>query len=287
MTRPALPTHLTGGLFTLGCRDCHALLGVPLTASGDEVRRGYLRIARRPHPDSNRQFSPEQRQLATAWLSRWVNPAYAQLIPEARGQEYLTLLQTQVQHLQTQDRTLRWRQGQAPDLLTAAQPESAYRERIAHLGSDLFRDLDTVADQLADLSELNLAWLLRQSRSSVSPAPTESGDQLERYLQRAEGYLRQHACAQAQLELRDALRLAPQDSRVHALNGLVYLELAQPSLARVSIRRALQLDPQQALAQEGKQRLEQQGHRIDLAPGDRPPDSRSGNWFTGLFSRRS
>ncbi len=286
MAAATVPTRLPGGLFALGCRDCHALLGVPVDAEAESIRRAYLRIARQLHPDSNRQASPDQRQLATLWLSRWVNPAYAQLSQPQGREEQRQLICGRTQTLLSSGQTLSWRQGRSPALLTTQQPELAYPQQIRELASSLFTDLTAVPEQLGDLSELNLAWLMRQQMGKGSP-PTAGPDQLERYLSRAEGYLRRKALPQAQLELRDALRLAPQESRAHALSGLVYLELEQPAMARISIRRALQLDPQQVLALEGKQRLEQQGHKIDHAPSEPSPEPRSGNWFTGLFSRRS
>ncbi|NET50396.1 MAG: J domain-containing protein, partial [Merismopedia sp. SIO2A8] len=39
------------GLFNTDFTDHHAVLGVPIDASSKDVRKRYLRIARRLHPD--------------------------------------------------------------------------------------------------------------------------------------------------------------------------------------------------------------------------------------------
>lgn len=85
------------------------------------------------------------------------------------------------------------------------------------------------------------------------------------YLRRAEEYVRKRAYAQAVLELRDGLRAAPKDSRCHSLMGIVYLHQKQATMAKVSIKRALELNPKDVRALEAKRHLERLGHQIDLA----------------------
>ena len=67
------------GLFKFDFIDNHAILGVPISADSKEVRKRYLKIARRLHPDSLTTNSDAVKHQATQLLSKLVNPAYEKL----------------------------------------------------------------------------------------------------------------------------------------------------------------------------------------------------------------
>jgi tetratricopeptide (TPR) repeat protein len=85
--------------------------------------------------------------------------------------------------------------------------------------------------------------------------------------------------AQAILELKDAIRQEPENSRCHGLLGLAYLGQNQPKLATPHVKRALQLDPKQPQALEAKKQLEKAA-----PPKGKPPQQKpGGGLFGGLF----
>jgi cytochrome c-type biogenesis protein CcmH/NrfG len=86
--------------------------------------------------------------------------------------------------------------------------------------------------------------------------------------------------AKAILELKDAVKREPSNSRCHGLLGLVYLKQNQPKLAAPHIKRALQLDPKQPQALEAKKLFDQV---TATAAKNKSKQKSSGGLFGGLF----
>jgi tetratricopeptide (TPR) repeat protein len=86
--------------------------------------------------------------------------------------------------------------------------------------------------------------------------------------------------AQAILELKDAVKREPTNSRCHGLLGLVYLKQNQPKLATPHIKRALQLDPKQPQALEAKKLFDQV---TATTVKNKSKQKSSGGLFGGLF----
>jgi tetratricopeptide (TPR) repeat protein len=199
------------------------------------------------------------------------------------------------------------------------------------LADKQYEHLDQVLEITGQISELNMIYLMRKegqstvgaseptkkaiytgsnlpdsSQSSVRPTtrPTPQ-PQVQResiadqYYRRAEEYAAKNNFAQAVLELRDALQIEPRNSRCHALLGMVYLRRNQATMAKIHFNKALEIDPENALAKQGKQRLEQvqKGHgkasgaaatSAKVAapkPATKPnkPSDQSGGGLFGLF----
>ncbi|MEL7522821.1 MAG: J domain-containing protein, partial [Cyanobacteria bacterium J06553_1] len=64
--------NINEGLFKLDVTDHHAVLGFSLAAEPKQVRKRYLKVARKLHPDSLRNASDEQKKLASELLSKMV-----------------------------------------------------------------------------------------------------------------------------------------------------------------------------------------------------------------------
>ncbi|QFZ93156.2 J domain-containing protein [Synechococcus elongatus] len=296
--------RLDRGLFQLGdFNDYHAILGVPVDATPEQIRRQYLQIVRRLHPDRLQGDRQQLRETSTLVLARVVNPAYNVLSQPQRYQDHCLALQAKAQQARNLQISIRAMHEAAQKLAVSAQIQQDYQALIQQLATDLYGSLSEIEDQVNRLSELNLVFLLRSPVvvesprvSPVSTTPslsttvtvtepaaataTTTADRVSGYLRRAEDYVSKQAFAQAIAELRDALRLDANDSRCHALMGSIYLQQNQLTMARVSIRRALTLDPQNAQALEAQRQLNQRDPK-SAAPAAPPQGKRGllGGWF--------
>jgi curved DNA-binding protein CbpA len=77
------------------------------------------------------------------------------------------------------------------------------------------------------------------------------------YLKRAEEMIEKNNLDRAILDLKDALKLEPNNSSCHGLIGLAYLRSGQMGMAKVHIKKAKQLSPGDAFANQAQQELDQ------------------------------
>lgn len=80
------------GLFKVNLTDHHATLGLPLDADGKQVRKRYLKIASKIHPDTCKLADQDQADYAGQILSKLVNPAYEYLSKSSNLQEHNLIL---------------------------------------------------------------------------------------------------------------------------------------------------------------------------------------------------
>lgn len=289
------------GLYALDTfEDHHAALGLPVDAEPAQVRKRYLRVARKLHPDSLVGCDPDDKQKATDVLSKLVNPAYEMLYQDKNRKEYLLSVRLRGQQVHQQRDQLTGGLGEAAKkLFKAPNLDGSYHQMVKALADQQFESLDRITDVVGTLSELNLVYLLRKEGKGqvatqpepvapidrgtggksipgrgtedngpstiIQPNPFPMRSLADGYLRRAEEYLRKQAHSQAILELRDGLRAAPQDSRCHSLMGIIYLQQNQATMAKVSIRKALELNPNDLRALEGRRKLASMGHKIELS----------------------
>ncbi len=283
------------GLFQLGFTDSHAILGVPLNAEFSEIRKRYTIIARRLHPDTCPFPQPEDQEFAKQLLAKLVSPAYNRFSKESERKEYELLLKTIGERVLKEQQTLQVQSAIAKQLLTAANYQQTYETLLAQLAQKQFNDPHQVLSAIGEISELNQVYLLRkvQKGGSVSipqsastpPKPeatavasvTNKDSVVEQSCNRAEKLMAIQDYAKAILELKDAVRQEPENSRCHGLLGLAYLGQNQPKLAAPHVKRALQLDPKQPQALEAKKQLEK------AAAKGKQPQQKSGGLFGGLF----
>lgn len=327
---------LNKGLFTLDqFTDCHAILGVPVTADANTIRKRYLKLARRLHPDSFVNQDQSYKELATQLFSKLVGPAYNTLCQEQERKEYLLLIQLKGKQAIQENFPVQALGSAAQSLLQSGNLDQLYQETLEALAASQYDDLSRSPEVIGELSELNLVYLMRQSgqrlsttssaapmgtassasESNVSPANPNAAaaaaqaamnmgtnpgtrsttSSVDSYLRRAEESISAKDYRSATLDLRDALRVAPGDSRCHALMGSLYLAQNNLAMARISVKRALELDPKDPRALRDKQRLEKLGQKLDggtgstqkaggaRSPGGKKPDQGSGGFLGGLF----
>jgi curved DNA-binding protein CbpA len=278
--------QLTRGLAEFGYPDHYAVLGLEVDASAGDTRKRYMKLARLLHPDSSGKMD---KALASQVLSKWVNPAYQVLSQEKERTDYCLLLKLVGQRANLEYDTSRLVFTSSQDLLEAEDYETFYQSTHRSLVENQYLQLDRSVDLVEQISELNLVFLLRRenvrsysSRQSTNPGSTNnvtvepispnasievkmkepadkksstSDDYVRQYVRRADELIAKNLFAAAVQELRDALKLDPQNSHCHGLMGVVYLRQNQPKMAKVHLTQALKLDPQNAMALEGINKL--------------------------------
>lgn len=311
------------GLFKLDFIDHHAILGIPVTTDEKEVRKRYLKIARRLHPDSCKADNDNEKKQANELLTKLVNPAYEQLSRSNR--EYLVSLGHLGKRLAAERGKISIASQSAKQLAQAgANLDNAYKSTVQNLASKQYESLDQVLEKIAEMSELNMVYLMIKEGKGITksasssdkqpvggagdpqkdmsprpdphPVPT-TGEQA--YIRRAQGYIEKNNFAGAVLELREALKLQPNSPICHSLLGFAYLKQNQVTMAKVHVNKALQLNPkderalkckqhidrlaQQAGAGGGKQTTSSSPQSSQSKPSNKSDKSEGGGLFGGLF----
>ncbi len=276
------------GLFGLDFIDHHAILGISVDAEQKDIRKRYLKIARRLHPDSSGLKTDDERQRAGELLSKFVNPAYEYLSQEKNYTEYCVLLKLKGQQAQRQQDTIVLASDTARQLVTSANVDQTYQTCLSELAAKQYDSLDHTSDLTGQISELNLIYLMRKvdkgelsigqnrggstataqatsstasqpaaspSRSS-SPPPQSKDSLVESFVRRAEEYEKKQDFAKAILELREALRIKPSNANCHSRLGMIYLKTKQPKMARIHFNKALEIEPQNEIALAGQRSLQ-------------------------------
>jgi curved DNA-binding protein CbpA len=301
--------------------DPYAVLGISVAADDRRILKRYRQLAKQLHPDLQRRATPAHQQFVQQVLPKLVNPAYQRLKQDKSRNEVLATLRFKVRKL-TRERQLTPQNDSGQKLLTIpeAEVDLIYEQAVEQLGAQQFESLanfETVAVQLA---ELNLVFLRRKmgdpvirekrvglmapSKATASPIPSPGTgpgadatpkNYAERHGQRARDYLRQRNASAAIQELKDALKLEPQNSDYHCLMGQAYLLNKLPGMAKVHLKQALRLDPTSTVAQKYLAQLDGTSGRVNPTgkSTDKGSNGRSAGskpdkpgLFGTIFSRR-
>ncbi|WP_375507274.1 tetratricopeptide repeat protein [uncultured Nostoc sp.] len=302
------------GLFKYDFIDHHAVLCVPVDADVKEIRKRYLKIARRLHPDSSFTETDEQKQLGNEFLSKLVNPAYEKLCGDRTRTEYILILSQIGKRLLQESTSVTLNTELARQLAQTPNLEHFYKSAITKIGETQYDSLEQALQVIAQVSELNLVYLMRsaskpsaaprppaqpnvesvtpQSNTPPAPAPPKEDSIVEQYIRRAQSLIDKNQFAQAKVELQDALKLEPKNSHCHSLIAMVYLKQNQLKMAKIHFDNALKLDPNDQAALQWKPKIDRalgqqpSDHKVTSSAnnGDKQPDkSGSGGLFGGLF----
>lgn len=298
---------IDSGLFLFDFTDHHAVLGVPVDADFKEIRKRYLQIARRLHPDTCQAASVVDKQLANSLLSKLVNPAYEKFSIERNRAEYVVLLREMNKRLTQEAASIQLKSELSQQLKQSNDVDRVYRTTLNQLAQKQYQSLEQVMALIAQISELNMVYLLHKGGSGLrSPASTpainpnadaqqplgqpEPESVVEPYLRRAQALIEKNIFAAARVELQDALKLEPNNSRCHSLMGLVYLKQNLTAMAKVHINKALQLNPKDELALKIKPLLDKQtqtsasqSNSTKTTGSQQSAESKNGGLFGGLF----
>ena len=270
------------GLFQLNIVDHHAVLGLSLAADPTQIRKRYLKVARKLHPDSLRDADKEHRQLASQLLSQRVNPAYEALSKYKSIGEHKILLKMKQQQLVESPNLVALDSDRAQKLLAQNLPsghaiEAEYTAAIEQIASTQFDDLAQTDAVIGELSELNAAYLITtqklkraQSAPSASTLATtvtrtpvlevsQNGVQpvnmqphrasiVDSYIRRTKEFEAQHDYSRGILELREAIASHPNSAACQAYLSRLYLRVGQVTMAKIHAKQALALEPENRTA---------------------------------------
>ncbi|ACK64630.1 heat shock protein DnaJ domain protein [Rippkaea orientalis PCC 8801] len=293
------------GLFKYDITDHYAILGLPLNADSKQIRKRYLMVARCLHPDTCKDKTEQGKKLANKLLSKLVNPAYELLSKEESRREYLLVLFQMGQNLAAELSTITLASDKAQQLFQATQNlDLVYYKLVNSLVTDEYSDLLQVLSKIAQLSELNLVYLMVKQGQQVSAQPKpqiktppqqpikESEktappvSAVDNSIRRAKEYLERRNTSQAIIELREALKIEPNNCTCHGLLGLAYLQEKQPTMAKIHINKAWKVNPNNPVAIKAKEALDKVLKPDTATPSKGTDKSTGGGLFGSLFGKK-
>ena len=305
--------EMTKGLFKYDFTDQHAILGVPLDAEYNDIRKRYMKIARRLHSDTCSFESQADKDWANQFLSKVVNPAYNKFSKESERKEYNLLLAAIGKRIAKEQAKMQIESEAAKQLATAKDWEEAYKTAVSKLALKQYESVKETQEAIDQISELNMVYLLRKERlgggvaagsppkaatptstpktaaaatpatkatpATATPAPPPPKVQdspAEAYCRRAQGFMDSKSYAKAILELKEGVKRDAKHSQTHAMLAMCYFEQNQATMAKLEMNKALASNPQEPTALEVKKKLEQ-------ASAKSKKDGEKQGFFASLF----
>jgi tetratricopeptide (TPR) repeat protein len=281
--------------------DPYAVLGISVIADDRQIFKRYHTLAKLLHPDCHAKSCNSDQELATAIFSHLINPAYAQLKNRQKRLIAIAMLRSNARVLE--QKPLSSQSAIAQEMMEMATPEAElfYEEAIVCYAEAQYKSLDQFYQVTQQITILNLVYLrfhkpnlfLPQKAVPIIPEveikPVELTltdvkpvltNYAQRHYQRAIEYVRLTKWPLAVQELRDAIKLEPNNSDYYALLGLVHLKQKFVGMARVYICQALKLNPQNSLALKYASEL-----KIKLGENTNPKSMAKAMSIAALLSR--
>jgi curved DNA-binding protein CbpA len=310
----------TKGLFKFDFTDQHAILGVPLDAEFNDIRKRYMKIARRLHSDTCPFEDPTDKDWANQFLSKVVNPAYNKFSKDSDRKEYSLLLSAIAKRVAKEQPKMQVESETAKQLASAPDLQAAYATAVLKLADKQYESKEQALEAIGQISELNMVYLLRKEQrgggaipiqqppaakpaTPANPAPANATAAAatkpaatpaaappppptpkvivplaEECCRRAQGFMDSKTYAKAILELKEALKREPKNSKAHGMLAMCYFQQGQATMAKLEVQKALASDPQEPIALEVKKKLEQ-----SAAAAKNKKDEKPGGFFGSLF----
>lgn len=138
--------------------DYYAALGLPIISNPTYIRNVYLRIARILHPDIY-GFSAEEKEIATQYLAKLVNPAYNGLMREQDRTAYQGIFKLLAKRLMQRSRNIQIHSESACELVMTPSDE-VYERLVTEIAKVQYQSLTQILEHTAQISELNLVYIL-------------------------------------------------------------------------------------------------------------------------------
>jgi curved DNA-binding protein CbpA len=262
--------------------DYYAALGLPIISSPVYIRHVYLSIARLLHPDVY-GFSQAEKATATQYLAKLVNPAYNTLMKEDERKAYQSIFKLLAMRLTQKARNVPIHSRIACELMLSPS-EGLYERSVSAIAKIQYQSLQKIVEYTGQISELNLVYILYKEGYTygapnmppvllpINPPPNaplpnlisreaepnttiirpqnqvSDNSAIASRLKICEIYMSQGDWKSALKDLREILQLDKNNSRCHAMLGIVYKNINQPQMAKVSMMLALKINPQEPLA---------------------------------------
>ncbi|MBA3994624.1 MAG: hypothetical protein C0469_13950 [Cyanobacteria bacterium DS2.3.42] len=195
--------------------DYYAVLGVEESASQEEIRKAYLALAKKLHPDRFPNDA-EKRLLAQSEFAK-VSRAHDVLSDAERRAEYDAVrMLTRKRHSQTNLSAVSGDSSEGGEGLTTDAP-------LSSTGNFQIPGNETEEENI------NIKWA-------------------NKHLSRADDLFRRRNYKEAETALKEAIRLVPTDPRYHNKLAEVYLARGWKTLAMTEVQSALRNDPKNAEA---------------------------------------
>ena len=334
--------------------DYYAALGLPIISSPIYIRHVYLSIARVLHPDIY-GFSQEEKETATQFLAKLVNPAYNILMKDQEREAYQGIFKLLAKRLMQKSRNVPIHSTIACELMFAPN-DGLYERSVSAIAEKQYQSIHNILEYTAQISELNLVYILykegyiygapnmppvlmpmfkSQASNFFAPVypsttPNLANNQYSPYanpvvnnrqidqdatviqtkinqnkgevrdlrgakeisdrLKICEIYISQNEWKMALKELREILQIDKENSKCLAMLGVVYKNINQPQMAKISFQRSLQLNPQEPLALKHIKDLSNPNPKTDPKPKPAatnqkkplPPPQKRG-WLSNLL----
>ena len=312
--------EMTKGLFKFDFIDQHAILGVPLDAEFNDIRKRYMKIARRLHSDTCPFENPADKEWANQFLSKVINPAYNKFSKESDRKEYNLLIAAISKRVAKEQPKMPIDSEAAKQLASAKDLQEAYKTAVNQLADKQYESVNQALDVINQISELNMIYLLRKeplktksgggvlptqppakpatpatkatttaakpaaATSAPQSSPPKSQDSLvEQSCRRAQGFMDSKNYAKATLELREAQKREPKNSKCHAMLAMCYFQQGKATMAKLEMQKALASNPEEPMALDVKKKLEQQASGAKGKKGGDKPGGFLGNLLDGFL----
>ncbi|MBD2138171.1 DnaJ domain-containing protein [Anabaena sp. FACHB-1237] len=255
--------------------DPYAVLGVSVNAHDRQINKRYHILAKQLHPDHYVHTNPEDQELARLVFTQLINPAHEQIKHSNKRLNTIAKLRAQSIAVDTnQPVGIQMSIIQSMATMTGTEAQLFYEDAIKSYSNAQYHSLYQSYQVTEQLHAINMVYLsfhtednqysdqqkpitperektiINQHSGNISQTNTSSDsiNYAHKHYERAVQYTKQKQWNLATLELRDAIKLEPGNSDYYALLGVVYLEQQFVAMAKVYIRQALKLNPQDKLA---------------------------------------
>jgi curved DNA-binding protein CbpA len=263
--------------------DPYAMLGISVNADERQISKRYYVLAKQLHPDQRINNNNPDRELAEIVFTQLINPAYEQLKQRKKRSSVIALLRSGTKALDQQKAVAaKMSIIQTMSTMTAQEAELFYEDVVKSYASAQYHSLQRSYQLTQQLSALNIVYLscqqienlpgnqpqaitdeediteiqsdqdettlLQNNSSSNTILQAELINYAKRHYERAVEYSHQEKWNLAVGELRDAIKLDVTNSDYYALLGVVHFNQKFIGMAKVYIRQALKMNPQQPLA---------------------------------------
>lgn len=195
--------------------DFYAILGVEETATPEEIRKAYLRLAKKLHPDRYPN-DPEQRALAQTEFAK-VTRAHDAISDAESRTEYDTL------RALTRKRDQQANNHAETEAAGGAEPASS--SESSNTAAIRAQQAQTIVDD----ENINTKWA-------------------NKHLARADDLYRRKKYQEAETAMKEAIRLVPNETKYRNKLAEIYLARGWKTLAMTEVQAALRIDPRDPFA---------------------------------------